>query len=111
MQPSNRRLLEKLHQAGVWPIERQPEAVDEARPLSEMTFVLTGTLPNLSRQEAKDLIERYGGKVTGSVSKRTTYIVVGESPGSKYQKAIELGVQVLDEDGLRLLIEHGTEMG
>jgi DNA ligase (NAD+) len=111
MQPSNRRLLEKLHQAGVWPIERQPKAVDEARPLSEMTFVLTGTLPNLSRQEAKDLIERYGGKVTSSVSKRTTYVVVGGSPGSKYQKALELGVQVLDEDGLRLLIEHGTEIG
>jgi DNA ligase (NAD+) len=66
--------------------------------------VLTGTLPNLSREDASARIEAAGGKVTGSVSKRTDYLVAGEDPGSKYTKAQELGTEILDEDGLMELL-------
>ena len=76
-------------------------------PLQGLTFVLTGTLPNLSRDEAKRLIEAAGGKVSGSVSGKTSYVVAGEDPGSKLAKARELGVAVLDEDQLRELIKAG----
>ena len=68
------------------------------------TFVLTGTLPDLSREEATKLIRRAGGKVTGSVSKSTDYVVAGDSPGSKLAKAEEVGVEVIDEKGLRELL-------
>ena len=67
-------------------------------------MVLTGTLPNLTRDEASRLIKRAGGKVTGSVSKKTDYVVAGESPGSKLAKAEDLDVEVIDEDGLRELV-------
>ncbi len=66
--------------------------------------MLTGTLPELSREQATQLIRRAGGKVTGSVSKKTDYVVAGESPGSKLAKAEELGTEVLDEKGLRKLL-------
>jgi len=69
-----------------------------------MTFVVTGTLPNLSRDEVKELIQQNGGKVTDSISKKTSYLVVGENPGSKLEKARELGVKILDEPGLLGLI-------
>jgi DNA ligase (NAD+) len=69
-----------------------------------MTFVVTGTLPSLSREEVKDLIQQNGGKVTDSISKKTSYLVVGENPGSKLEKARELGVKILDEPGLLGLI-------
>ena len=65
-----------------------------------MTFVLTGTLPSMTREEAQAELEMRGGKVTGSVSKKTSYVVVGESPGSKLAKAEQLGVTILDEDAL-----------
>jgi DNA ligase (NAD+) len=71
------------------------------------TLVLTGTLPTLSRDEAKDLIEAAGGKVSGSVSKKTHYVVAGEEAGSKLEKAKTLGVPVLDEAGLRVLLAEG----
>jgi DNA ligase (NAD+) len=75
-------------------------------PLAGKTFVLTGTLPALSREQAKELIEAAGGKVSGSVSKKTTYVVAGEEAGSKLDKAKELGITVIGEDELReLLIE------
>ena len=68
-----------------------------------MTFVLTGTLPDMSREEAAELIENSGGKVSGSVSKKTSYVVAGADPGSKLDKASALGVKVIDEAALREL--------
>ena len=73
-------------------------------PLVDKTFVLTGTLPNLTRDDAKERIEAAGGKVTGSVSKKTDYVVAGADPGSKLTKAQELGTEILDEDGLLALL-------
>jgi DNA ligase (NAD+) len=67
--------------------------------------VLTGTLPTLTREEATEMIMARGGRVTGSVSRKTDYLVVGESPGSKLAQAERLGVEVIDEDGLRALLE------
>ncbi len=76
----------------------------EGGPLEDKTFVLTGSLPNLTREEATAMIRRVGGKVTGSVSKSTDYVVAGDSPGSKLAKAEELGTDVIDEAGLRELL-------
>jgi DNA ligase (NAD+) len=86
------------------------EPVAPARPvqggrLEGKTFVLTGTLPTLGRNDATDLIQRHGGKVTGSVSKKTDFVVAGEAAGSKLQKAQDLGVKVIDQDGLLELIK------
>ena len=69
------------------------------------TFVLTGTLPTYSRDEAKAMIEAHGGKVTGSVSKKTSYVVVGDKAGSKYEKAVSLNIEVLTEEALIQLLE------
>ncbi|TMH33954.1 MAG: NAD-dependent DNA ligase LigA, partial [Betaproteobacteria bacterium] len=77
------------------------------KPLAGKTFVLTGTLPTLTRDDAKDMIEAAGGKVSGSVSKKTDYVVAGEEAGSKLDKARELGVTVIDEDALRGLLPSG----
>ena len=74
------------------------------RSLHGKTFVLTGTLPTLSRDQAKAQIEARGGKVSGSVSKKTDYVVVGTDPGSKYDKALDLGIAILDEAGLLALL-------
>jgi DNA ligase (NAD+) len=73
-------------------------------PLAGKTFVITGTLPNLSREEAAERIENAGGKVTGSVSKKTSYLVLGAEPGSKLAKAEQLGTEIVDEDGLLALL-------
>jgi len=105
--PANRRILEKLAEYGVQPQEETSVAAEG--PLAGMTFVLTGTLPTLTRQEAAELITRHGGRVASSVSRRTTYVVVGDSPGSKARRAEELGVSKLDEVGLRALIEGRSE--
>lgn len=102
--PSNRKLMQMLQQAGVWPEERQDTYEIRPQTLSGLTFVLTGTLPTLSRQEAKALIESHGGKVTSSVSKRTSYVVAGDAAGSKLQRAQELMVDVIDETGLFALL-------
>jgi len=75
--------------------------------LEGLTFVLTGTLPNLTRESAKERIESAGGKVSGSVSKKTSYVVAGEEAGSKLDKATSLGVAVVDEAGLLELLERG----
>jgi DNA ligase (NAD+) len=102
--PANQALIEKFRQAGVT-LEKIKAAVSEgdAQTLAGLSFVITGSLPNLTRDEAKSLIERHGGKVTGSVSKKTDYLVVGENPGSKLDKAQALGVSILDEEGLKNL--------
>ena len=71
-----------------------------------MTFVVTGTLPNFTRTEAKEFIQGFGGKVSSSVSKKTSYLVAGESAGSKLQKAQDLGVEVLNEEGLRQMAQN-----
>lgn len=102
-QERNRALIEKLRRAGVR-LEREPSTAPASHALDGMTFVLTGALPTLSRAEAEALIKRYGGRVTGSVSQKTSYVLVGAEPGSKLQKAQQLGVPLLDEDGLQVLI-------
>jgi DNA ligase (NAD+) len=104
-QLSNRELIKKLQQAGIWPVEGDRGEAGPG-PLSGMTFVLTGRLPTFTRGEAKALIEEHGGKVTGSVSRNTSYVVAGESAGSKLDRALALGVPVLNETGLRSLIDR-----
>jgi DNA ligase (NAD+) len=101
--PRNRREIEELRALGVrWP--KGERRVAREGPLLGKTFVLTGTLPGLGRDEAKRRIEDAGGKVTASVSKKTSYVVAGADPGSKLAKAEELGVAVLDQAGLEALL-------
>lgn len=100
---SNKKVLEKLRKAGVWPTAEPRRATAQSGPFSGQTFVITGTLPTLGRDEAKTYIEERGGKVTDSVSKKTSYLVLGEAPGSKLAKAQSLGVPILDEAQLRAL--------
>ena len=100
----NREVIATLREAGVhWPVE-QGLAAD--LPLAGKTFVLTGTLPSLSRDQAKEMIEAKGGKVAGSVSKKTHYVVAGADAGSKLDKAQELGVPILDQTQLLALLEE-----
>jgi DNA ligase (NAD+) len=104
-QPHNREVVEQLRAVGVhWPEGEGAADAAGPKPLLGMTLVLTGTLPNLSRDGAKELIEAAGGKVSGSVSKKTTYVVAGDEAGSKLDKARELGVNVIDEAGLQALL-------
>ncbi|MDT7517224.1 NAD-dependent DNA ligase LigA [Rhodoferax sp. TBRC 17660] len=103
-QPHNREVVEQLRACGVtWPEGAPADA--GPKPLAGMTLVLTGTLPTLGRDAAKDLIEAAGGKVSGSVSKKTSYVVAGSEAGSKLDKARELGLAVLDEAGLLELLK------
>ncbi|TMG87056.1 MAG: NAD-dependent DNA ligase LigA, partial [Betaproteobacteria bacterium] len=102
----NREVIAQLRAAGVeWP-ETSPQR-KAAGKLAGLTFVLTGTLPTLAREDAKQLIEEQGGKVAGSVSKKTSYVVAGADPGSKLDRAGELGVPVIDEKQLRGML-HGV---
>ncbi len=102
----NQHLLGKLKAAGVWPvIAARAAAATGSQPLKDLVFVVTGTLPGFSREGIKEYIQENGGKVTDSVSKKTSYLVVGEAPGSKLEKARELGVPILDEAALRKLVE------
>jgi DNA ligase (NAD+) len=105
-QPQNRAVIEKLKRAGVNLRETSAVRPSAGGPLVGKTFVLTGTLPNLSREEATALIAEAGGKVSGSVSKKTDYVVAGESAGSKLTKAEQLGVKVVGESELRKLTER-----
>lgn len=106
-EPHNREVIEQLRASGVhWDEHEGKTSLSGAAvPLQGKTFVLTGTLPNMSREEAKEKIEALGGKVSGSVSKKTDYVVVGADPGSKYDKAVGLGVTILDEGGLLTLLQ------
>ena len=97
-------MLEKLKQYGVKLEEEKQEIVGE-QPLTGQTFVLTGTLESMDRNKAAEHIKKLGGKVTGSVSAKTSYVVVGESPGSKYEKAQKLGVTILNEEAFLKLID------
>jgi DNA ligase (NAD+) len=99
----NRRVLEKLKAAGVWPVGKGDQLVAPTGPLTGLTFVVTGTLPTLSREGVKAYIEAHGGKVSDSVSKNTSYLVLGEAPGSKYDKAKKFGVKVIGEAELKKL--------
>lgn len=100
----NRRLIEELKKLGV-NTQRLPEEAPAAEsPVRGKTFVLTGALPHLTRKEAEELIKRAGGRVASSVSRNTDYVVVGENPGSKYDRARQLGIPMLDEDGLLRLL-------
>jgi DNA ligase (NAD+) len=103
-QPHNREVVERLRAAGVtWP-EGEGTQDLTPKPLAGLTFVLTGTLPELSREDAKERIEAAGGKVAGSVSKKTAYVVAGAEAGSKLAKAEALGVPVIDEAHLLRLL-------
>ncbi|MBI5670700.1 MAG: NAD-dependent DNA ligase LigA [Chloroflexi bacterium] len=104
--PYRRRVLDKMRAAGVNMQAEQKAAA--SNKLAGLAFVLTGTLPNLSREQATELIEAHGGKVTGSVSKKTSYVLMGDSPGSKADKARQLGVPIIDEMAFRMMIEDGS---
>jgi len=99
-EPHNRELIKGLLEAGLRWEYRPARKRAGALPLEGKTFVLTGTLASLTREEAKERIEAAGGKVTGSVSKLTSYVVAGESPGSKLDKAQALGIPIIDENEL-----------
>ena len=99
--PANRQLLEKLRVAEVWPRATEAERPETGTaPFSGMIFVVTGTLPDFTRDQVKEYLQSRGGKVTDSVSKKTSYVVAGENPGSKLDKARSLGVPVLDQQSL-----------
>jgi DNA ligase (NAD+) len=104
--PANRELIEKLRAAG---LNFTAERKKTSSKLSGLTFVLTGTLPTLTREDAKERIERAGGTVPGSVSKKTSYVVAGEEAGSKLDKARTLKIPILDEAGLMELLERGRQ--
>ncbi|KRC93853.1 MULTISPECIES: NAD-dependent DNA ligase LigA [unclassified Streptomyces] len=105
----HREILRKWKAAGVR-MEEESSGEDEGpRPLEGLTVVVTGTLERFTRDGAKDALQTRGAKVTGSVSKKTSFVVVGDNPGSKYDKAMQLKVPVLNEDGFAVLLEQGPE--
>jgi len=99
--PRHRQVIDKLRRAGLR-LEAE-RAAASSQPLDGLTFVITGTLPTMSRDQAGAFIEAHGGKVTGSVSKKTDYLLVGENPGSKLAKAQALGTKIIGEEALREL--------
>jgi DNA ligase (NAD+) len=104
-EPRNRTLMSRLTEAGVR-VESDAQAVSGPMPLADKSFVLTGTLASMSREAAQEAIERLGGKVVGSVSRKTSYLVVGADAGSKLDKARELGIPILNEEEFQALIMH-----
>jgi DNA ligase (NAD+) len=109
--PRHSQIVRKLREAGVWPRRTEPGPPQSRQTLKGLVLVITGTLPGMSRQQAKNLIERHGGTVSASVSRRTDYLVAGEAAGSKMQKAQALGVAILDEEGLKRLAAQGAAGG
>ncbi len=98
-QERNKQILSKLKEVGVWPqITKSEKTIEKDMPLEGKVFVVTGTLERFSRTEIKEVIESLGGKTSSSVSKNTDFILVGESPGSKFDKARELGIKILNEE-------------
>jgi DNA ligase (NAD+) len=108
-EPRNRTLVARLAAAGVNMTSQAPESSDEPGPLSGKTFVLTGTLESMTREQAQAALERLGARVAGSVSKKTSCVVAGADAGSKLEKARQLGIETLDEQGfVALIMKHGT---
>jgi DNA ligase (NAD+) len=103
--PRHRQIVERIRSGGATVVDDGP--VSGPGPLTGMTFVVTGTLTRYSRDAAAAAIQDRGGKVSGSVSKKTSFVVVGDSPGTKYDKALQLGVRVLDEDGFDVVLSDG----
>ena len=103
-EPRNLALIARLKAAGVNMTSQAPEPTSELGPLAGKVFVLTGTLSSLTREQAQETLERMGARVSGSVSKKTNYVVVGRDAGTKLEKARELGVETLDEEALLALI-------
>lgn len=103
----HREIVEKWRNAGVRMAEERDDSVP--RNLEGLSIVVTGSLDGFSRDEAKEVIMARGGKAAGSVSKKTAFVVVGDSPGSKYDKAVQLKVPVLDENGFRMLLDRGPD--
>ncbi len=109
--PRNQAFVDKLRQAGVR-LEQEAPATPVEGPLDGLTFVITGTLPTMSREEATRFVERHGGRVTGSVSSKTSYLLVGDSPGGvKYRKAQQLEVPLIDEARLVEMVGSKDETG
>jgi DNA ligase (NAD+) len=105
----HREIIRKWKAAGVR-LEDEGSGEDEGpRPLEGLTVVVTGTLEHHTRDGAKEALQSRGAKVTGSVSKKTSFVVVGDNPGSKYDKAMQLKVPVLNEEGFAVLLEQGPE--
>jgi DNA ligase (NAD+) len=108
-QPKNRAVIERLLKKGIeWPAI---EAAQQEQTLAGNTYVISGTLDGMSRDQAAGLLKARGAKVSGSVSAKTTALIVGESPGSKLAKAEELGVEIIDQDGLNRLLDDSTDGG
>jgi DNA ligase (NAD+) len=103
----HRAIVDKWRAAGVRMADERDAGVE--RTLEGLSIVVTGSLTNFSRDDAKEAIVARGGKAAGSVSKKTAYVVAGDAPGSKYDKAVELGVPVLDEDAFGRLLENGPD--
>jgi DNA ligase (NAD+) len=103
-EPRNRQVIDRLKQAGVNMLSQAPEMSDEPGPLSGKVFVLTGTLASMTREDAQAALEKHGARVSGSVSKKTSCLVAGADAGSKLEKARQLGIETLDEQGLLALI-------
>jgi len=104
----NRKMIERLLEAGITFEEEEVKPEELPKVLEGLTFVFTGTLKNFTREEAKEVVTKLGGRTTDSVSRNVNYVVVGEAPGSKYQKALSLGIKTLNEkEFLKLLEEKG----
>lgn len=103
----HRAIIDKWRAAGVRMADERDTSIE--RTLEGLSIVVTGSLSRFSRDEAKEAIVARGGRAAGSVSKKTAYVVAGDSPGSKYDKAVELGIPILDEDGFLRLLEHGPD--
>ena len=104
---AGKKILHRIKEVGIHPkSEKVPARKAAELPLARKTFVLTGTLPSITREEATEKIEALGGHVTGSVSKKTDYVLAGAEPGSKFDKAKQLGIRLLDEAAFRKMLEH-----
>lgn len=103
--PENQKLLEKFKKVGFWPRRVSIEQPVTQKPLEGLVFVVTGTLSGFTRDGVKEYIQKYGGKVSSSVSRKTDYLLVGDNPGSKYEKAQQLGTKIISEEELRGMVE------